>query len=95
MDQQNQSNKAHRAGKDPKKGNKSKLHTGGFNAKAFSVAAPGKLERQARRTSDVSEYLSLNTGNGKTNSIDRKMKRNIMFLWWTERLKNLRQLLWQ
>lgn len=55
MDQQNQSNKAHRASKDPKKGHKGKLHTNGFNAKAFAVAAPGKLERMARRTSDVSE----------------------------------------
>lgn len=59
MDQQNQSNKTHRASKDPKKGNKSKLHANGFNAKAFSVSAPGKLERQARRTSDVSELLGL------------------------------------
>jgi ribosome biogenesis protein BMS1 len=49
---ENQSNKSHRATK--KTSAKKKLHTGGHNAKAFGVAAPGKLERQARRTHDVS-----------------------------------------
>lgn len=51
---QNQSNKAHRASKD-NGGKKKKLHANGFNAKAFSVSAPGKLERMARRTSDKNE----------------------------------------
>lgn len=49
-----QSNKAHRAQKDPKKGQKKKLHANGYNAKAFAVSAPGKLERMARRSHDVS-----------------------------------------
>lgn len=53
--EQNQSNKAHRGSKDASKGAKAKLHNNGFNAKAFSVSAPGKLERQAKRTADVSE----------------------------------------
>lgn len=53
MDQQ-QSNKPHRAAKDGKTAKK-KLHTNGNNAKAFAVNAPGKLQRQALRSSDVCE----------------------------------------
>lgn len=49
-----QSNKPHRAGSsDTSK--KKKLHANGFNAKAFAVANPGKLERQARRSHDKNE----------------------------------------
>lgn len=48
-----QSNKSHRTTK--KTTAKKKLHTGGHNAKAFGVAAPKKLERQARRTDDITE----------------------------------------
>uniref|UniRef100_A0A060TDJ5 ARAD1D44374p n=1 Tax=Blastobotrys adeninivorans TaxID=409370 RepID=A0A060TDJ5_BLAAD len=48
-----QTNKAHRASSDSSK--KKKLHANGYNAKAFAVAAPGKLERMARRSHDVKE----------------------------------------
>ncbi|KAI5953290.1 BMS1 [Candida jiufengensis] len=54
MDQQQQSNKAHR-GATKKTGAKKKLHQNGHNAKAFAVAAPRKLERMARRSHDVNE----------------------------------------
>lgn len=54
MADQPQSNKPHRAGSsDTSK--KKKLHANGFNAKAFAVANPGKLERTARRSHDVNE----------------------------------------
>ncbi|CCH45670.1 Ribosome biogenesis protein [Wickerhamomyces ciferrii] len=49
-----QSNKSHR-GQTNKNTAKKKLHTQGFNAKAFAVAAPKKLERMARRSHDVNE----------------------------------------
>ncbi|KAK9473341.1 uncharacterized protein V1510DRAFT_392589 [Dipodascopsis tothii] len=48
-----QDNKAHRPVKTKSK--KKALHANGYNAKAFAVAAPGKLERQARRSHDVNE----------------------------------------
>jgi ribosome biogenesis protein BMS1 len=50
-----QTNKVHRKSKDDNKSSKKKLHVNGHNAKAFAVAAPGRLERQARRTHDVTE----------------------------------------
>ncbi|GCE99238.1 Glycoside hydrolase 2 [Zygosaccharomyces mellis] len=49
-----QSNKEHRQGKD-KNTAKKKLHTQGHNAKAFAVAAPGKMARTMQRSSDVKE----------------------------------------
>ncbi|KAK7203421.1 hypothetical protein BZA70DRAFT_312500 [Myxozyma melibiosi] len=48
-----QENKSHRAVRT--KNAKKSLHNNGHNAKAFAVAAPRKLERQARRTHDVNE----------------------------------------
>lgn len=51
---ENQTNKAHR-GAARKTTAKKKLHQNGHNAKAFAVSAPGKLQRQARRTQDVNE----------------------------------------
>lgn len=55
MDSSQQLNKLHR-GKDSKKNPaKKKLHQNGHNVKAFAVAAPRKLERQARRSRDVNE----------------------------------------
>lgn len=50
-----QTNKVHRGGGSKKTTAKKKLHQNGQNAKAFAVAAPRKLERQARRTQDVNE----------------------------------------
>lgn len=53
MGGEEQVHRAHRASKDSKK---SKGHTSGQpNPKAFAVAAPGRLARQAKRTSDVRE----------------------------------------
>ena len=52
MDVQQQSNKPHRASKSDNTAKK-KLHVNGNNAKAFAVNAPGKLQRQAMRSSDV------------------------------------------
>ncbi|CAI4052561.1 hypothetical protein N7582_005497 [Saccharomyces uvarum] len=49
-----QSNKQHRKAKD-KNTAKKKLHTQGHNAKAFAVAAPGKMARTMLRSSDVNE----------------------------------------
>jgi ribosome biogenesis protein BMS1 len=49
-----QSNKPHR-GESKKNTAKKKLHTQGHNAKAFAVSAPGKLQRMAKRTSDMNE----------------------------------------
>ncbi|CCH58403.1 hypothetical protein TBLA_0A06100 [Henningerozyma blattae CBS 6284] len=49
-----QSNKAHRKTKE-KNTAKKKLHTQGHNAKAFAVAAPGKMARTMQRSSDVNE----------------------------------------
>ncbi|RKP31117.1 DUF663-domain-containing protein [Metschnikowia bicuspidata] len=54
MDSQ-QLNKPHRGNDGKKNTAKKKLHQNGYNAKAFAVAAPRKLERQARRTHDVNE----------------------------------------
>lgn len=54
MDTQ-QSNKAHRAGNSKKNTAKKKLHSQGKNAKAFAFAKPGKLQRQATRSSDLGE----------------------------------------
>lgn len=54
MESQNQSNKPHRA-KDAKSGLKKKLHANGYNAKAFTVSAPMKLERMAKRSSEKKE----------------------------------------
>lgn len=50
-----QTNKEHRTSRDKTKMAKSKLHANGFNAKAFAVANPGKLDRQARRSHDHKE----------------------------------------
>lgn len=55
MDSAQQLNKPHRSGDNKKPTAKKKLHQNGYNAKAFSVAAPKKLERQARRTHDINE----------------------------------------
>lgn len=49
-----QSNKEHRKKKE-KSTAKKKLHTQGHNAKAFAVAAPGKMARTMQRSSDVNE----------------------------------------
>lgn len=49
-----QSNKEHRKRKE-KNTAKKKLHTQGHNAKAFAVAAPGKMARNMLRSSDVNE----------------------------------------
>ncbi|KOG96105.1 GTPase BMS1 [Saccharomyces eubayanus] len=49
-----QSNKQHRKAKE-KNTAKKKLHTQGHNAKAFAVAAPGKMARTMLRSSDVNE----------------------------------------
>lgn len=54
MDSQ-QLNKPHRGNDGKKNTAKKKLHQNGHNAKAFAVAAPRKLERQARRSHDVNE----------------------------------------
>ncbi|KAI0465055.1 hypothetical protein LJB42_000273 [Komagataella kurtzmanii] len=53
MDPQ-QSNKSHR-GAAKKDGHKKKLHTQGYNAKAFAVSAPGKLQKMAMRSSEMNE----------------------------------------
>ncbi|KAH3903481.1 probable Ribosome biogenesis protein BMS1 [Saccharomycodes ludwigii] len=52
---QQQSHKEHRKKKDDKKTAKKKLHSQGFNVKAFAVSAPGKLAKQLQRTSDKNE----------------------------------------
>lgn len=57
MDSNKQHNKPHRASVEPKS-SKKKLHGNGQNVKAFSVNAPGKLQRQALRSSDVSYSMS-------------------------------------
>ncbi|CCK69853.1 GTPase BMS1 KNAG_0D01010 [Huiozyma naganishii CBS 8797] len=49
-----QSNKAHRKTKE-KNTAKKKLHSQGHNAKAFAVAAPGKMAKQMQRTGDKNE----------------------------------------
>lgn len=49
-----QSNKEHRK-KSEKATAKKKLHTQGHNAKAFAVAAPGRMARNMMRSSDVNE----------------------------------------
>lgn len=53
MDAQ-QSNRAHRSN-SKRNTAKQKLHSQGNNVKAFAFAKPGKLQRQAGRTSDLSE----------------------------------------
>ena len=55
MDSTQQLNKPHRGNDGKKATAKKKLHQNGHNAKAFAVAAPKKLERQARRSHDVNE----------------------------------------
>jgi ribosome biogenesis protein BMS1 len=45
----NQSNRPHRPGKEKK------AHTGGPNPKAFAYAAPGRLKKQAARSTEVKE----------------------------------------
>lgn len=55
MDSSQQLNKPHRGNDGKKNTAKKKLHQNGHNAKAFAVAAPRKLERQARRSHDVNE----------------------------------------
>lgn len=55
MGAEEQSNKEHRTSRDKTKMAKAKLHANGFNAKAFAVANPGKLDRQARRSHDHKE----------------------------------------
>ncbi|CAR30985.1 ZYRO0E07282p [Zygosaccharomyces rouxii] len=54
MSTMEQSNKEHRQRKE-KNTAKKKLHTQGHNAKAFAVAAPGKMARTMQRSSDVNE----------------------------------------
>lgn len=54
MSTMEQSNKEHRQKKD-KNTAKKKLHTQGHNAKAFAVAAPGKMAKTMQRSSDVKE----------------------------------------
>lgn len=49
-----QSNKSHRGG-SKRNTAKQKLHSQGKNAKAFAFAKPGKLQRQATRSSDLGE----------------------------------------
>ncbi|SCU93196.1 LADA_0G01816g1_1 [Lachancea dasiensis] len=49
-----QSNREHRK-KSDKATAKKKLHTQGHNAKAFAVAAPGRMARTMQRSSDVNE----------------------------------------
>lgn len=73
MDQQ-QSNKPHRATKDTKTAKK-KLHTNGHNAKAFAVNAPGKLQRQALRSSDVCiTFYSYQERENLTFNVDERKK---------------------
>lgn len=55
MDSTQQLNKPHRGNDGKKNTAKKKLHQNGHNAKAFAVAAPKKLEKQARRAHDVNE----------------------------------------
>lgn len=55
MDGAQQANKAHRSGAKTKNTAKKKLHQNGHNAKAFAVAAPRKLERMAKRSSEMNE----------------------------------------
>lgn len=50
-----QKNRAHRGSSDPNKSKKKKMHANGYNAKAFAVANPGKLDRMARRANDLKE----------------------------------------
>ncbi|ODV96817.1 hypothetical protein PACTADRAFT_48627 [Pachysolen tannophilus NRRL Y-2460] len=50
-----QSNKAHRSADSNKQTAKKKLHSQGYNAKAFAVSAPKKLERMAKRSSEKTE----------------------------------------
>lgn len=50
-----QKNRAHRGSSDPSKSRKKKVHANGYNAKAFAVANPGKLDRMARRSTDLNE----------------------------------------
>ncbi|OWB64795.1 hypothetical protein B5S33_g5146 [[Candida] boidinii] len=49
-----QTNKSHRGG-STKTTNKKKLHSQGYNAKAFAFSKPGKLQKQASRSSDLNE----------------------------------------
>lgn len=53
--EQKQSNKNHRAAKPEKNTAKKKLHSQGHNAKAFAVALPGKLQKMAKRSSEMAE----------------------------------------
>lgn len=55
MDSTQQLNKPHRGNDGKKNTAKKKLHQNGNNVKAFAVAAPKKLEKQARRSHDVNE----------------------------------------
>lgn len=55
MDSTQQLNKPHRGNDGKKNTAKKKLHQNGHNVKAFAVAAPKKLEKQARRSHDVNE----------------------------------------
>lgn len=55
MDSTQQLNKPHHGNDGKKVTAKKKLHQNGHNVKAFAVAAPRKLERQARRSHDVNE----------------------------------------
>ena len=48
-----EANKAHHGTKDSSK--KTKSHANGYNARAFAVSNPGKLDRMARRSVDVGE----------------------------------------
>lgn len=55
METTQQLNKPHRGSDGKRKTAKKKLHQNGHNAKAFAVAAPRKLERQAKRAHDANE----------------------------------------
>lgn len=50
-----ETHKPHRPSTDAKTSKKSKSHANGFNARAFAVANPGKLDRMARRSVEVGE----------------------------------------
>jgi ribosome biogenesis protein BMS1 len=50
---ENQTNRPHRATKEKKA-----AHTGDRNPKAFAFSGPGKLQKQAARSHDVSSSLT-------------------------------------
>lgn len=95
MDQQQQSNKPHRASKEGQTAKK-KLHSNGNNAKAFAVNAPGKLQRQAMQSSDVSScllffYSFTLARSNRSITLDKREKFHVPMVDRTQR--NLHQLL--